>query len=80
MCLVVKVACGGLIRVGTQVSEGNLACVGRVLGRYGRYPVKGGKYENRPVVFQDMVVLIPTQGTYPTRQNSPLLGTQGRVE
>ena len=30
--------------------------------------------------FQDMVVVIPTQGTYPTPHNSPHLGTQGRVE
>ena len=27
---VVRVACGGLIRVGTKVREGNLAWVGRV--------------------------------------------------
>ena len=27
-----------------------------------------------------MVVLIPTQGTYPTQHNSPHLGTQDRVE
>ena len=32
-----------------------------------------------PLVFQDMVVLIPTQGTYPTQHNSPNLGTQGRI-
>ena len=30
VCLVVRVACGGPIRVGTQVREGNLARVGRV--------------------------------------------------
>ena len=59
----------------------------------GRYPSKGGQFsrgvqatvkvgkdEDRPVVFQDMVVLIPTQGTYSTQHNSPHLGTQGRVE
>ena len=33
VCLVVKVACGGLIRVGTQVREGNLAWVGRIIVR-----------------------------------------------
>ena len=33
VCLIVRVACGGLIRVGTQVREGNLAWVGRVLIR-----------------------------------------------
>ena len=31
--LVFRVACGGAIRVGTQVREGNLAWVGRVLVR-----------------------------------------------
>ena len=39
-----------------------------------------GKDEDRPVVLQDMVVLIPTQGTYPTQHNFPHLGTQGSVE
>ena len=40
-----------------------------------------GKDEDRPVVFHDMVELIPTQGTYLTQHNSPQLGgTQGRVE
>ena len=39
-----------------------------------------GKDEDKPVVFQDMVVFISTQGTYPTQNNSPHFGTQGRVE
>ena len=30
MCLVVRVACGGLMRVGIQDREGNLAWVDRV--------------------------------------------------
>ena len=33
VCLVVRVACDGLIRVGTQVREGNLACEGRLIVR-----------------------------------------------
>ena len=38
VCLVIgwvkdRVACGGLIRIGTHVREGNLACVGKVLVR-----------------------------------------------
>ena len=33
VCLVVRVASGGLIRVGTEVGEGNLAWVGRVIVR-----------------------------------------------
>ena len=44
------------------------------------YLIRVGKDEDRLVVFQDMVVLIPTQGTYPTQHNSPHLGTKGRVE
>ena len=65
--------------VGTHVREGNLAWVGRVLVRWGRYPIRIGKDEDRPVVFQDMVVLIPTTSTYSTQNNSPHLGTQDRV-
>ena len=34
MGLVVRVACGGLIRVGTQVREENLALEGRIIIRY----------------------------------------------
>ena len=41
MCLVVRVACGGIIRVGTQIREGNLV-------KYGRYPIRVGKDEGRP--------------------------------
>ena len=44
------------------------------------YPIRVGKDKDRPVVFQDRVVLIPIQDTYPSRHNSPHLGTQGRVE
>ena len=40
VCLVVRVASGRLIRVGTQVREGNLAWVSRVIVRYGRYQVR----------------------------------------
>ena len=54
--------------------------MGGLLVRLGRYPVRVGKDEDRSVVFQDRVVLIHTQGTYPTHNNSPNLGTQGRVE
>ena len=67
-------------RVDTQVREENLAWVGRVLVRHGRYPIRVGKDEDTPVVFQDMVVLIPTQGSYPTQFSSPHLGTHGRVD
>ena len=69
MCLVVRVSYGGLIRVGAQVREGKLALVGRVLIRLDRYPIRVGKDEDRPVVFHDMVVLIPTKGTYSTQHN-----------
>ena len=33
VCLVVRVACGGVIRVGTHVREGNLAWMGRIIVR-----------------------------------------------
>ena len=33
VCLVVRVACGGPIRVGTQVRDGNLAWADRVIVR-----------------------------------------------
>ena len=33
VCFVVRVACGGLITVSTQLREGNLAWVGRVIVR-----------------------------------------------
>ena len=41
------------------------------------YPIRVRKDEDRPVVFQDMVVLISTHSTYPTQHNFPHLGTQG---
>ena len=45
MCLVIRVACGGLIRIGTQVREGNLACVGRVLVTCQEIPVLKVRYK-----------------------------------
>ena len=39
-----------------------------------------GKDKDRSVVFQNMVVLIPTHDAYPTQHNSSHLGTQGRVQ
>ena len=35
-----------------------------------RYPIWVGKDEDRPVLFQNMLVLVPTQGTYPTQHSS----------
>ena len=62
-------------KVGTQVRVG-----GQGTSKVGYVPISVGKDEDRPLVFQDMVVLVPNQGTYPTPHNSPHLGTQGRVK